>query len=334
MHKPTLTLYALLVAAMLAVAIAGCRGASDEGTTASAEAAEGTGYYDRDDDEPDDEAAEPPPPIEPITGVEFETDLDMVGISKMVVEISTDIGEREAHTKALGRTARYIKQRYTDLGYEAEITEFKLPDGKKGKNVVVSTPAEGPRLVIAAHMDTVAGCPCANDDATGIATMIDIARILKERGLDDEIPVQFVFLGAEEEIEGFEGHGYSALELMEQLPESEVERMAAAVWLDKLGRGDDFLALVIEGTDEAAARLLTEAIAEGKPTPTLKVVPRWSEEMAFEDAGIPTVWLEWSKDRHLHKPTDTWESIDWEKVAAAADATLSLVLSKSWVSEA
>ncbi len=272
-------------------------------------------------------------PIEPAPDVDYGTELSITAISEMVIEISTEIGPRTADSEALIRTAEWIQQRFVDLGYPAEITKFPLPGRLTGRNVTAVTPADGPRLVLAAHMDTVAGCPCANDDATGIASMIEIARLLKARQLDGEIPVQFVFLGAEEEIEGHEGHGYSAIRLMKRMPKADRKRIAAAVWLDKLGRGADFLALVIEGTDDAAARMFVDALGNHEPRPEVRVVPRWSERMAFEDAGIPTVWIEWAKDRHLHKPTDTYESIEWDRVAAAADATLRTVLARGWMDE-
>ena len=320
------------MAALLALAVVGCKVTTGTRATPlgvsveSTEASEGTQVAML--DEGTGESTSPPTTV---VHADYGTDLDMDAISDMVIHISTKIGPRPAGSKGLRRTARWIRAELADLDYDAEITEFTLPGEMTGMNVTAATPADGPRLVLAAHMDTVRDCPCANDDASGIASMIEILRLVKERGLDTEIPLQLVFLGAEEEIEGFEGHGYSAIKLMEQMPEAERARMGAAIWLDKLGRGPDFLALVIEGTDNSASEMVLDALGDGEPKPEVKTVPRWSEEMAFEDAGIPTVWLEWAKDRHLHKSTDTWESIEWDHVAAAADATLKVALAKAWV---
>ena len=303
----------LLLGALLGlVAVAsGCRSGGDEGTVPELISPEGT--------------------VPPVLAEEFALNLDT--IQQTVVDISTEIGERVAGTEKLRETATYAESYVDALGYEAEMTDYELPNGKTGHNVIASTPADGPRLVLAAHMDTVRDCPCANDDATGMAVILDIARLLREEKLDGEIPVQFVFLGAEEALEDHEEHGFSAVEFLEQLPGDEADRIAAAVWLDKLGRGPRFLAMYISGTSDAAAGMFVEATEGEDPQPEIVAARRWSEDMAFEDRGIPTAWVEWGKDPHLHQPTDVADTVDWGKVGTVADATLRMVLQKGWIPE-
>jgi len=305
---------ALLLGAVLGlVAVAaGCRSGGDEGTVSELTSPEGT-----------------MPPVS--AGEAGVASIDIEAIRQTVVRISIEIGDRVAGTENLTETATYAVSHLDALGYDTKMTDYELPNGETGHNVIASTAAEGPRLVLAVHMDTVRDCPCANDDATGMAVVLDIARVLMEERLDGEIPVQFVFLGAEESLEEHEEHGFSAVRFFEQLPQEDAERIAAAVWLDKLGRGPRFLAMHISGTSDAVAKLFLEATEGEAPEPEIVEAERWSEDMAFEDRGIPTAWVEWGKDPHLHQPTDVAETVDWDKVAAVAETTLKMVLKKGWV---
>lgn len=257
--------------------------------------------------------------------------LDVQAIKRAVVHLSQQIGPRVAASPQLHTAAQFVASALAHAGYDVDVLTFEVPDGGTSRTVVASTSAPGPRLVLAAHIDTVRDCPGANDDATGVAVIMEVARILSARRLLPDVPAQFVFLGAEEEIPGYEGHGYSAVKLLEQLPAEEQDRMAAAVYLDKLGRGNRYLALYVEEAGDAAATMFRRA-ANGAPRrPKVVSVDPWSEAMAFEDAGIPIAWVEWARDDRLHQPTDLPDSLDWHKVALVAEATLNLALSKTWL---
>src|SRR3954453_6026565 len=65
------------------------------------------------------------------------------------------------------------------------------------RNVVATIgPATGPRLLLASHYDSTPTGPGAADDGIGVATMLEIASILKDRPL--ERPVMFLFNEGEE----------------------------------------------------------------------------------------------------------------------------------------
>ena len=96
-------------------------------------------------------------------------------------------------------------------------------------------------------------------------------------------------------------------------------------------RGPRFLAIHIAGTSGAAANLFLEATEEEEPQPAIVEAKRWSDDMAFENHGVPTVWVEWAQDPHLRQPTDAADIVDWEKVEAVAQATLRMVLQRDWM---
>jgi len=68
------------------------------------------------------------------------------------------------------------------LGYEVEIQEYKV-EGRVVKNIAVeligaSIPEE--IIIVGAHYDSVLGSPGANDNGSGVAAILEIARILRK----------------------------------------------------------------------------------------------------------------------------------------------------------
>ena len=56
-------------------------------------------------------------------------------------------------------------------------------DSGTGTNIIATLPRDAPELVhISAHMDSVPGCPGADDNATGVAGVLEIGRLLAASG--------------------------------------------------------------------------------------------------------------------------------------------------------
>jgi len=117
---------------------------------------------------------------------------DTVSIDRIRGHIRALEGERHPLTSpmALERAADYISNSLRFVGYE--ITEHRFWDnGRPFRNIIATRhglqrPQE--RVVVLAHYDTVAGSPGADDNASGVAVMLEIARVLSqfrfERTLD------------------------------------------------------------------------------------------------------------------------------------------------------
>jgi Zn-dependent M28 family amino/carboxypeptidase len=89
------------------------------------------------------------------------------------------IGERNVwQCAALERAADYIADTFQRHGYTASRQPFEA-NGRRVGNVFATLPASasGPEIVvIGAHYDSVMGCPGANDNATGVAAVLELAR--------------------------------------------------------------------------------------------------------------------------------------------------------------
>lgn len=82
----------------------------------------------------------------------------------------------------LGQSEAYIVKAFRDLGYEPRVETFVF-DGVSMSNIEVTIPGTelaDEYFVVGAHYDTVPHCPGANDNASGIAGMLALARWLKQ----------------------------------------------------------------------------------------------------------------------------------------------------------
>ena len=89
------------------------------------------------------------------------------------------IGERNLwRYNALARTVDYIATQFKADGYSPQQQPFGV-SGKQVRNldaVLKGTSLGDEIVVVGAHYDTVAGCPGANDNATGVAAVLELAR--------------------------------------------------------------------------------------------------------------------------------------------------------------
>ena len=91
--------------------------------------------------------------------------------------------------------ARYIEGAFKSQGLEFSIQEF-VSGGRKVRNIEAGSGA----IVVGAHYDTVPGSPGADDNASGVAVLIELAALLKNEAL----PIRFVAF-ANEEMPYFQG---------------------------------------------------------------------------------------------------------------------------------
>ena len=95
-----------------------------------------------------------------------------------------------AHYPALERSAAYIEGELKALGYTPQSQVYET-DGKAVRNISVelappgATPATE-SLVIGAHYDSAGIAPGANDNGSGSAAVLELARLLKDVPLKDK----------------------------------------------------------------------------------------------------------------------------------------------------
>jgi len=185
-----------------------------------------------------------------------------------------------------------------------------VQEAKTSQNVIARPPQEDCQVIVGAHYDSVAAGPGANDNASGSAILLEIARVLDLRGQEEG--VCFVAFGAEET--GLFGSRHFVATLASQGQPSP----QAMVNLDMVGVGSEWQLMgspsLVEKIDQGAAALGLD------PVPTEP--GRESDHINFMDAGIPAVLIYRSEDPHQHTESDQTEFVQPQLLEEAAKLTL------------
>lgn len=98
---------------------------------------------------------------------------------KHVEYLSKNMKGRNIHNKdKLDSAAFYIEDNLTNIGYIFRRQKYKVR-GKEVWNVIANV-GKGPLIVLGAHYDVFWDMPGADDNASGVAGLLETARILKE----------------------------------------------------------------------------------------------------------------------------------------------------------
>ncbi len=190
------------------------------------------------------------------------------------------------------------------------------------QNVVATLPGRRklPPLVISGHHDCVATNVGAEDDGTGVAIPLELARLLA--GEKPLRPIRFVSFGWEENLsEG--ARQYVAH------PANRAETTALMINVDSVGcwMGTDEVWV----TGDAKLRAFVRRhLAARRFVATLKPeITPYSDHYPFNLAGVPTVWLyrtncpggRW----YHHSRFDTLDKLDMPRLARTTDLIASMV---------
>jgi len=267
------------------------------------------------------------------------------------------VGERHPETspRALRRAAHYLATQFAKFGW-ATGGQLVSAWGKIYRNVVAIKNPDWPRqgeelppLLIGAHYDTVSGSPGADDNASGLVVLLEVASRLRARPLAR--PIWLVAFCLEEQ-------GRLGSQAFASRLKAERRELAGAIILECVGfaRSEtgsqqippgvpivvptqgDFLAIV---GDEASRSLVLQLEQEAQRhaarlKPLSLVVPgrgeamphtRRSDHASFWDAGYPAVMLTDTanfRNPHYHRETDTVDTLNLEflsNVTAMVTAT-------------
>ncbi len=88
------------------------------------------------------------------------------------------------HAANLDAAAAYLAERFAEGGGRVSEQPFRAAHEARGaeyRNVIASFgPEAGPRIVLGAHYDTAGPQPGADDNASGVAVLLEVARLLGE----------------------------------------------------------------------------------------------------------------------------------------------------------
>ena len=272
------------------------------------------------------------PPAAPPTATPFAERIDHAAVMEHVRALSVEIGLRNAGSDGDERASNYIAERIRRLGWTVERRPFALPQGGESTNVVGTPPGfdEGrPYVIVGGHYDSLNG-PGANDNATGVAVAMEIARTVDAK--PGRLPVLFVGFGAEERqpTPDRDDHHIGSRSYVSKMSAAARENLVAFVNVDMVGHGD-----VLEcdrlssGPREGADRCLRIAKELGYRV-TQRVTPDWSDHGSFLRAGLNAAWV-WTGDYPCcyHNPKDTMAIVRSDDLRRASTLSLAIVRSYS-----
>lgn len=279
-----------------------------------------------------------------------------------VVMLSRTIGERDAYNaKGRERARDYVAERFKAAGYAPKALAYEsrlMPGVKNGvafHNVEailrVRSPEPRGAWIVGAHYDSAPGTPGADDNASGVAVLLEAARLLRERAPSRE--VRFVAFGTEEPPSfgtrnmgswqyaaglkdgGVRVHGVLVLEMLgfyNPRPGSQLYPPFMHLFFPDRG---DFVGAVGNVASRGLLGAFGGAWRKGSRMPLiLSVLPgpfaslALSDQLNFWELGYPALMLSdtaFYRNANYHESTDAAETLDYEKMAAAATALVDVI---------
>ena len=240
------------------------------------------------------------------------------------------------HPAALEKAAQYLEHELRLAGYQPSQQVFKV-DGKACRNIIAERKGTDDVILVGAHYDSVKGCPGANDNASGCAALLALARHAPRKWDRKRPTLRFVFF-VNEEPPYFQQEGEMGSLVYAAAHHKHVKAMLAletmGCYSDKPGSQKappglpsdttvgDFIALV--GHPESAALAKTVLAAYASPVkmrefiaPDLVPGIGWSDHWSFWKRGVPALMVtDTAPFRYpqYHTAQDTWEKLDYDKL--------------------
>ena len=287
-----------------------------------------------------------------------EDETELLGrLESHVRALAGDIGERNVLTpNALARAEEYIRRAFDGSGYQvAEQTyDIHLDPSLTVRNIEVEisgTASPGDIVIVGAHYDTVPGCAGANDNTTGVAAVLELARLLPARTMDRT--VRFVAF-VNEEPPFFRTDLMGSRVYARRCRERD-ENVVAMLSLETIGFYADepgsqkypfpfsffypdtgnFVGFVGNLGSRSLTRRAIRAFRESTEFPSEGIAAPWwipgicwSDQWSFWREGYPGVMITDTapfRYPHYHTPQDTPDRIDYDRFARVVMGVSSVV---------
>lgn len=207
------------------------------------------------------------------------------------------------------------------------------------ENLIFHLPGKSKeRIIVTAHYDSYMSLPGACDNASGVACLIELAKYLE--GTENELGIDIIFLALEEPPCFAAGSSYHAASI-------QGEEVRTCINIDMLGWFSDEEDSQGMGSNEfpmpdvanfiCAFREQWDKDREDKLKEHFTMIPtlaltydhfpgaRASDSRSYAACGFDTILINdtaYLRSYHYHKPTDTIENIDTERMAKTVECIL------------
>jgi hypothetical protein len=276
------------------------------------------------------------------------------------VEALTGVGGYRSyeHPEVLDRAADVIRSRWREAGYEVEEQPFEI-NGTTYRNLIVSHGPEGaPVVVIGAHYDVCGDQDGADDNASAVAAVIELARMLARYRpqLDHRIEIVAFTL---EEPPFFRTRAMGSHVHARSLRDRGVE-VTAMICLEMIGyfsdvpgsqgfpipglgllypRTGNFIAVVGNTGGRRLTREVKSLMAGACAVPVHSInapalVPGldFSDHRSYWKNGFPAVMVTDSafyRNPNYHLPSDTADTLDYARMAEVTKGLYAAIIGRA-----
>jgi Zn-dependent M28 family amino/carboxypeptidase len=263
----------------------------------------------------------------------------------------------EGHPENLGRVAAYIHQEFTQANGKVAEQPYTA-QGETYRNVIaLFGPDTAERIVVGAHYDSAGEQPGADDNASGVAGLIELAYLLGKTSLP--VRIELVAFALEES-------GYFRTAQMGSAVHAEsLKKQSASVRvmfsLEMVGYFTDaphsqgfplpllaafypsrgnFIAVVSKLDQGLVVRRIKKAMSGASPLPVYSInAPRFVPGVDFSDhlnywqAGYDAAMITdtaFYRNKNYHTSRDTPDTLDYRRMAMVVQGSYAAVLAFAW----
>lgn len=269
--------------------------------------------------------------------------------------LASDIGKRSTfHPRELAACAMHIRQSLESVGYEVREHSF-VQRGSPAPNLDITIPgADRAReiVVVGAHYDSYQGTPGADDNASGVAMTLELARRLRGKPLSRTVRLAFF---VNEEPPAFQKPDMGSWVYAKKC-RADKDAIVAMISLESLGcytsqpgsqelpspldlvypdRGDSVAFVGNTPSRWLVKRCIrvfrdsAQFPSEGGAPPGSIAGVGWSDHWAFWQEGYPGIMLTDTagfRNPRYHTPEDTPETLDYEAMARVMDGVEAITM--------
>jgi len=271
-------------------------------------------------------------------------------LKEHVETIASSIGPRSIYKpESLQKAALYIENNLKEMGYDPMSQSYTVWT-KEVRNIIVylNGAPDRPYYLLGAHYDSVSHTPGADDNASAVAVLLEVARLVAEKKSTIKQALCFVFFTLEEPPTF--GTSLMGSRVFVSKAKTEAHSIKGALILEMVGyycsepgsqkyppflrslmgypKVGDFIGVIGDAKSKGLVKKIMEAFKKNPSLPSYSlVVPlrgyllpasRLSDNASFWDRGIPAVMITdtaYYRNPNYHSASDTPETLDYSMMA-------------------
>ncbi|MCL4132795.1 UNVERIFIED_CONTAM: hypothetical protein GTU68_052800, partial [Idotea baltica] len=272
-----------------------------------------------------------------------------------VEKIVTEFSPRDyLNPKTLEKLAVFLRDSFSKAGGKASLQKFKVDKVKYSNVVATFGPPTKDRIIIGAHYDTAGPLPGADDNASGVAGLIELAKLLKDVKLSTRVElVAFAleeppFFASENMGSAFHARslreqgasvvGMLSLEMIgyfssspnsQEFPTAELKNSFPSI--------GNFIGVVGKKGEEEFIHCVSTALRQGEslevseyagPTDLMEI--QFSDHLSYWREGFRALMITdtaFLRNKNYHTSEDTPEKLNYEQMAKVVRGVFDAIIS-------